>query len=134
MMKFKVGDRVQRKPKYRNIGAWDYGDSVLVVEAVQADGWLALRDTLGAWSPRRFELVPQLARDELYMRLRNDAGLSHADATAFIKECRPHDSIRQALDRGDPIGRIMAELVLWVCTPQGHDFWSASAKKAGWGN
>lgn len=79
-------------------------------------------------------VVSQLARDELYMRLRNDAGLSHADATAFIKECPTYEGIRHALDDGYPTGRIMARLVVWEDTPQGHAFWSAHAKACpgGW--
>lgn len=135
MMKFKVGDRVQRKPEYRSPGSWGCGDSVLEVEYVQEDGGIILQGTLGVWAPRRFELVaPLLARDELYMRLRNDAGLSHADATAFIKECPPHTEIRHALDGGYPTGRIMSRLVVWGTTPQGHKFWSAAAKACpgGW--
>lgn len=135
MSKFKVGDRVRRKPEYRNRGSWGCGDSVLVVEYVQADWLIVLQDVLGAWSPDRFELAlpaSALARDELYMRLRNEAGLSHADATAFIKECPSHEHIRHELDRGYTTGQLMGRLVVWAMTPQGHTFWAIRARAGGW--
>jgi hypothetical protein len=108
MMKFKVGDRVQRKPEYRNLGAWACGDSVLVVGAVTEAGWISLLGGLGEWAGRRFDLAPPLlARDELYMRLRNDAGLSHQHATEFLAACPGYDYIRDALDCRDTTGEVM---------------------------
>lgn len=132
MSKFKVGDRVQRKPEYRNRGSWDYGDSVLVVEAVTEVGWVGLRDCLGRWSPRRFDLAAQLlARDELYMRLRNDAGLSHQHATEFLAACPNYDYIREDLDDRRTTGEVMGRLVAW--SGKNRDVYREAARRCGWG-
>lgn len=114
-MKFRVGDRVQRKPEYRNRGAWACGDLVLLVEAVTLGGaWLSLQGCPRGWAASRFDLVrppPLLARDELYMRLRNDAGLSHQHAIEFIAACPGHEEIERVLDSGDTTGEVMRQLV-----------------------
>lgn len=92
MSKFKVGDRVRRLPQYRDQGGWDRGGEVMTVAGVAPDGWLGLHgytvygsDTYAEVSPKCFELVqgPMLARDELYMRLINDAKLTHQQELDF---------------------------------------------------
>lgn len=133
MSKFKVGDRVQRKPEYRKSGVWAWGDSALVVEYVQEDGWLALQNSVGEWHPRRFELVVQpLARDELYMRLRTEAWLSHQHATEFLTECPSYEDIRHALDRCATFGAVMGTLVVWA--GKNESVYREAARRCGWGS
>lgn len=73
----------------------------------------------------------QLARDELYMRLRNDAGLSHQHATAFLAACPDYAEIRHALARGDTTGEIMGRLVVWSGKMRGGVYRDA-ARRCGW--
>lgn len=133
MMKFKVGDRVQRKPEYRNRGAWDCGDSVLTVETVSAAGWVVLQGCPGYWVAYRFDLVRPpslLARDELYMRLRNDAGLSHQYAMEFLAACPDYEEIQYIMDSGDTTGEVMGQLVSW--SHKNGDVYRAAARRCGW--
>lgn len=73
----------------------------------------------------------QLARDELYMRLRNDAGLSHQHATEFLAECPSYDYIQGALGRGSTTGEAMGSLVVWSGKNQG--VYREAARRCGWG-
>ena len=140
MSKFKVGDRVRRLPEYRDRGGWVRGDEVMIVEDVDCDGWLLLRgrtvngsDKYAAAWPVRFELVhsPMLARDELYMRLLNDAKLTHQQALEFIKECGSFAAIRYALDNQPDTGNVMARLVIW--TGDNEEVYRKGARRCGWG-
>lgn len=140
MSKFKVGDRVRRLPEFRNRGGWDRGAEVMVVAGLGIGGWLQLRgytvdgsDEYAEVSPRRFELVQSqlLARDELYMRLRNDAKLTHQQALDFIKECGSYSSIRHALDSQPNTGHVMAALVVWVGGNE--EAYREGARRCGWG-
>lgn len=140
MSKFKVGDRVRRLPEYRNQGGWDRGDAVMIVEGFSPtgwpNGWLLLRDYphggSAAVCPRHFELVSSqmLARDELYMRLRNDAKLTHQQALDFIKECGSYAAIRYALDNQPNTGNVMAALVVWV--GDNEEAYREGARRCGW--
>lgn len=77
------------------------------------------------WGP------PILARDELYMRLRTEAGLSHQHATEFLAACPDYTSIRYALGRGDATGEIMGRLVAW--SGKNESVYREAARRCGWG-
>lgn len=136
MSKFKVGDRVRRLPEFRDRGGWDRGAEVMIVEGFGPGGWLLLRDYphggSAAVCQRHFELVQgqMLARDELYMRLRNDAKLTHQQALDFIKACGSYAAIRHALESQPNTGQLMASLVVWVGPYE--DAWRAGARRCGW--
>lgn len=140
MIKFKVGDRVRRLPEFRNVGGWDRGDEVMSVDGFGRRGFPQLRGYVvnGAAecaevAPWRFELVQSsmLARDELYMRLLNDAKVSHEAALEFIAACPSAGAIRQELERCSTTGKAMLRLVVFYCTPRGHRFWFDAALRAG---
>lgn len=81
--------------------------------------------------PDRFRVVPgQLARDELYMRLRNDAKLTHQQSLEFIAECPDHEHIRHALDSQPNTGYIMGALVVWL--GKNGDVYREGARRCGW--
>lgn len=135
MSKFKVGGRVRRLPKFR-----DRGGKVMTVAGFAPDGWLRPHgytvngsDTYAEVSPKRFELVqrPVLARDELYMRLINDAKLTHQQALEFIGECPGHAQIRHCLDNQPNTGHIMARLVVWI--GKNAAAYREGARRCGWG-
>lgn len=139
MSKFKVGDRVRRLPQYRDRGGWDRGDAVMVVDGFWASDWLQLRgytvkgsDEYAWCAARRFELVSSqmLARDELYMRLLNDAKLTHQQALDFIKECGSYAAIRRALDNQPNTGNVMAALVVWA--GDNKEVYREGARRCGW--
>lgn len=135
MSKFKVGDRVRRLPQYRDRGGWSRGGEVLTVVSIGPTGLPQLCGSGTGWynvvAPERFELVqrPMLARDELYMRLRNDAKVSHEAALEFIAACPPADLIRHELENCNT-GEAMLRLVVFFCTPRGHRFWFDAALRA----
>lgn len=76
------------------------------------------------WGP------PILARDELYMRLRNDAGLSHQHATEFLAACSSYADIRHALARGATTGEVMGRLVVWI--GKNESVYREAARRCGW--
>lgn len=71
------------------------------------------------------------ARDELYMRLRTEAGLSHQHATEFLAECPSYERIRHALDRYATFGAVMGTLVVWI--GKNESVYREAARRCGWG-
>lgn len=76
------------------------------------------------WGP------PILARDELYMRLRNEAKVSHEAALEFIAACPPAGVIRRELESCNT-GDAMLGLVVFSAAPRGHRFWFDAALRGG---
>ena len=136
MSKFKVGDRVRRLPEYRERGGWTRGGEVMTVVSIGPTGLPQLCGSGTGWYnvvvPERFELVQgqMLARDELYMRLLNDAKVTHEEALEFIAACPSAGAIRRELESCNT-GDAMLRLVVFFCTPRGQRFWFDAALRAG---